>query len=144
METEDVQFSRVSLPTRLDNRVMDLRVSPKKSKLPRRDADRTFRHRPTRPSSESSPECASCSESTSTRKDSSRSTLPNSRARPPRAVRASSRSSTSTVSQLHLCRPGRADLRSQVKHSLRRVPSWPSRCALPVTWRECTRLLLVR
>jgi len=27
METEDVQFSRVSLPTRLDNRVMDLRVS---------------------------------------------------------------------------------------------------------------------
>ena len=26
METEDVQFSRVSLPTRLDNRVMDLRV----------------------------------------------------------------------------------------------------------------------
>lgn len=27
METEDVQFSRVSLPTRLDNRVLDLRVS---------------------------------------------------------------------------------------------------------------------
>ena len=27
METEDVQFSRVSLPTRLDNRVVDLRVS---------------------------------------------------------------------------------------------------------------------
>ena len=27
METEDVQFSRVSLPTRLDNRILDLRVS---------------------------------------------------------------------------------------------------------------------
>jgi hypothetical protein len=27
METEDIQFSRVALPTRLDNRVLDLRVS---------------------------------------------------------------------------------------------------------------------
>lgn len=28
METEDIQFNSVSLVTRLDNRVMDLRVSP--------------------------------------------------------------------------------------------------------------------
>lgn len=27
METEDIQFARVALPTRLDNRVLDLRVS---------------------------------------------------------------------------------------------------------------------
>lgn len=34
METEDVQFARVALPTRLDNRVMDLRVSRPNALLP--------------------------------------------------------------------------------------------------------------
>lgn len=132
METEDVQFARVALPTRLDNRVMDLRVSQRCSfPQPRQQqANHSFslanRPPPTKPSSASSPPSANSSANTSTLKDSSRSTRPNSKVPRPNRALQSSRSSTLT---------GRRFWRSR--------PSWRSRWLLRVIWRGFMRLLLV-
>lgn len=130
METEDVQFSRVSLPTRLDNRVLDLRVSRAKGD------ELTARHRPTKPSSECPLPFATCFENTSTRKGLSRFTPQNSKAPLPSRVLPSSRCNTLTVRTYR-----RVGADWQDKHSSLSRLNWPSKCALPVTWNECTRLL---
>lgn len=134
METEDVQFARVALPTRLDNRVMDLRVSqhypfppPAAAKQANRSFSRTNRPLPTKPSSASNPPSANSSVNTSILKGSSRSTRLNSKVPRPNRALQSSRSSTLT---------GRRFWRSR--------PSWRSKWLLRVIWRGFMRLLLVR
>ena len=128
---EDAQFARVGLDTRLDNRVMDLRVSfgglrarptrcievdPLETSLDRR-------HLPTKPSSVFNPPFATSSVPTSTRSGSSRSTRPSSREPPRNPERAYSRSTI-----------------SRERPFWRRAPSWPSRCVSLGIWRGFTRL----
>lgn len=135
METEDVQFARVALPTRLDNRVMDLRVSRLNALLPPKLTTPFFlsllkpkrRHLPTKPFSASSPLFANSSANTSTLKGSSRSTRPNCKVRRPNLARRSSKSSTLIG-----------------RRFWRNPPSWRSRWLLRVIWRGFMRLPLVR
>lgn len=115
---------RVGERTRLDNRVLDLRVSCTPPALCAHILIVTGPHRAPRrnPSSRSTPASASSSGTTSTTRDSPRSSRPSSRRRRPSQAPRSSRWTTSGSLS-----------------SSRRARSSPSKCALPRIWSVCTR-----